>query len=77
MLGDSAAASSRSIKKVQQVLPNEGQLNPFHIMSKLAMKMNIDFVLTSNSQGRYFNLLSITNNARHFDTEFSGTEYFG
>ena len=37
--------------------------------------MNVDFVLRRNSQGRYINLLSIINIARHFNTECSDVEY--
>ena len=37
--------------------------------------MNVDFGLSRNSQGRYINLLSIINNARHFNTKYSDVEY--
>ena len=38
--------------------------------------MNVDFVLRRNSQGRYINLLSIINDARHFNTECSDVKYY-
>ena len=37
--------------------------------------MNVDFVLRRNSQGRFINLLSIINDARHYSTECSDVEY--
>ena len=39
------------------------------------MKMNFDLVLRRNSHGRYIDLLSIINNARHFNAECSDVEY--
>ena len=37
--------------------------------------MNVDFVLRRNSRGRYIDLFSIFNNARHFNTECSDVEF--
>ena len=43
------------------------------------MDINVDFVLRCNSQGQYnynyINLLSLINNARHFNTECRDVEY--